>query len=247
MDRPEVTFAASVPEHGGGEQYTASFGTGWNFSKGSIVLAAQMDKLEALPVGDRDFLNCNEDRIWGKDGKRIDRQDHSILQGTESGRAATTCTPTRSSNTPMRDSLCAIQGRQHRRPVPWLPSSTQSLEELCELAPGLLRGPAELSVLWQQRRHQRATASNAYTRASQLQLRRRELEHPVPAQSSRERRFTATGSSSRSLARPCAAAWPTISEPIMPFTSDSKETVDYVYATTKLSGLLRSPTAGRGK
>src|SRR5690242_2863928 len=31
IDRPEMTFAASVPEHGGGEQYSASFGTGWNF------------------------------------------------------------------------------------------------------------------------------------------------------------------------------------------------------------------------
>ncbi|WP_285518484.1 hypothetical protein, partial [Thermolongibacillus altinsuensis] len=46
------------------------------------VAAVQFDKLKALQVGDRDFLNCNQDRVWGKDGQRIDRADHSILEGS---------------------------------------------------------------------------------------------------------------------------------------------------------------------
>ncbi|UGB37878.1 TonB-dependent receptor plug domain-containing protein [Frateuria soli] len=82
IDRPEMTFAASVPQHGGGEQYTGSFGTGWNFKNGSVVAAVQLDKLEALELGDRDFLKCNRDMVWGTDGQRIDREDRSILAGS---------------------------------------------------------------------------------------------------------------------------------------------------------------------
>lgn len=83
IDRPQVSFSASTPAHGGGEQYSASFGTGWNFSKGHIVAAAQVDKLESLTYGDRSYFRCNQDRVWGKDGKRIDRADHSILEGSD--------------------------------------------------------------------------------------------------------------------------------------------------------------------
>ncbi|MDE2248858.1 MAG: TonB-dependent receptor, partial [Xanthomonadaceae bacterium] len=81
--RPQLSLSLSTPEHGGGEQYSASFGTGWNFKSGSIVAAAQVDKLQALTYGDRDYFRCNQDRVWGKDGQRIDRADHSILEGTD--------------------------------------------------------------------------------------------------------------------------------------------------------------------
>lgn len=82
LDRPEMTYAMSVPEHGGGEQFSASIANGWNFDKGSIVAAVQWDRLNALTVGDRDFFSCAQDRVWGTDGKRIDREDRSILAGT---------------------------------------------------------------------------------------------------------------------------------------------------------------------
>lgn len=83
IDKPEMNFYASVPEHGGGEQFSASFANGWTFGNGSIVAAVQWDKLYALKSGDRDFLNCAEDRVWGTDGQRIDREDRSIIAGTD--------------------------------------------------------------------------------------------------------------------------------------------------------------------
>jgi len=83
IDRPEMTYSMSVPQHGGGEQFSASIANGWNFEKGSIVAAAQWDRLNALTVGDRDFFSCAQDMVWGTDGKRIDREDRSILAGTD--------------------------------------------------------------------------------------------------------------------------------------------------------------------
>ncbi|WP_312106860.1 TonB-dependent receptor domain-containing protein [Stenotrophomonas indicatrix] len=82
IDRPEMTYSMSVPQHGGGEQFSASIANGWNFDKGSVVAAAQWDRLNALTVGDRDYFRCAEDMVWGTDGKRIDREDRSILAGS---------------------------------------------------------------------------------------------------------------------------------------------------------------------
>ncbi|MBS0382362.1 MAG: TonB-dependent receptor, partial [Proteobacteria bacterium] len=82
MDKTQMTFFTSVPEHGGGEQYLASIGTGWNFKNGNVTLAAQIDRQQALTRGDRDFLKCNEDMVWGANGQRIDRADHSVTAGT---------------------------------------------------------------------------------------------------------------------------------------------------------------------
>jgi iron complex outermembrane receptor protein len=237
IDRPEVTFAASVPEHGGGEQYTASFGTGWNFSKGSIVLAAQIDKLEALPVGDRDFLKCNEDRIWGKDGQRIDRADHSILEGTDLAGCNNLY-----ANTIIKYSNSAIRYVQskdgstvgpfpgyHPRPNP-SKSYANSPQAYYE---DQLNFPfyGSSDAISERQRETVYGASNftfgEVNWDTQLLLNRRE------SNVHRYRQFfpiVALGPFTGSLAN--------VYEPIMPFTSDSKETVDYIYATTKLSGLL---------
>lgn len=83
IERPELEFYMSIPEHGGGEQFSASFANGWNFDNGSITAAVQWDRLEELRSGDRDFLSCPEDRVWGTDGERIDREDRSIIAGTK--------------------------------------------------------------------------------------------------------------------------------------------------------------------
>ncbi len=48
IDKPIMDFSMSVPQHGGGEQFSASFATGWNFNNGSITAAAQVDRLNAL-------------------------------------------------------------------------------------------------------------------------------------------------------------------------------------------------------
>ena len=82
IDGTHLEAFYSVPQHGGGEQASASIATGFNFDKGNVVLAAQFQQQSPLALGDRDFLSCSQDRIWGTDGQRIDREDRSILQGT---------------------------------------------------------------------------------------------------------------------------------------------------------------------
>lgn len=82
LDKTQLTFGVYAPEEGGGEQYVASVATGWNFNKGNITFAAQVDRQQQLTFGDRDFLSCSNDLIYGDHGQRIDRKDLSILEGT---------------------------------------------------------------------------------------------------------------------------------------------------------------------
>ncbi|MFA6986274.1 MAG: TonB-dependent receptor [Arenimonas sp.] len=83
VDKPTLTFTTSLPFESGGEQFTVSGATGWDFDKGSIVLAGEWYKHEALTLGDRDFLGCSQDLIRDAEGNIIDREDRSILAGTE--------------------------------------------------------------------------------------------------------------------------------------------------------------------
>ena len=82
FDRPELTFISRIPQHGGGEVFSASLANGWNFDNGSIVAAAEWYRHNELTRADRDFLNCSEDLIKDADGNRIDREDRSINAGT---------------------------------------------------------------------------------------------------------------------------------------------------------------------
>lgn len=84
VDAPELTVAASLPEDGGGETYTINGAYGLNFDRGSVVLAAEYQLREDLSVGDRDYLSCSEPYFFDSEGgNRIDRQDQSILAGTD--------------------------------------------------------------------------------------------------------------------------------------------------------------------
>ncbi|MDZ4729030.1 MAG: TonB-dependent receptor [Xanthomonadales bacterium] len=82
VDDTELTALAEVPLDGGGELYRVGAITGFNTDKGAFTVSAQWDLREALQVGDRDFLNCFEDRVWNEEGQRIDREDRSITAGT---------------------------------------------------------------------------------------------------------------------------------------------------------------------
>lgn len=82
MDKLEMSTSITTPQHGGGKQVTASLGTGWNFSSGNVVVAAQFQEQFPIALRDRDYFSCPRDRVWGKDGQRIDRADKSVLEGT---------------------------------------------------------------------------------------------------------------------------------------------------------------------
>lgn len=82
IDRPEFTISTRTPFEGGGEAYTVSGATGFNFDNGNIVVAAEYFLQTPLRFGDRDYLRCSEDLFWNEQGNRIDREDRSILAGT---------------------------------------------------------------------------------------------------------------------------------------------------------------------
>ena len=83
VDRPELTVRASVPFESGGESYDVSGAYGWNFDRGSVVVAGEWQLREALFTNDRDFLACPQDLIRDINGNLIDREDRSILAGTD--------------------------------------------------------------------------------------------------------------------------------------------------------------------
>jgi iron complex outermembrane receptor protein len=235
MDRPEMTFAASVPEHGGGEQYTASFGTGWNFSKGSVVVAAQLDRLNAIEMGDRDFLSCNQDRVWGTDGKRIDREDHSVLQGT---------------------SLAGCNNLYANTIINYFDPSIRYVQSRDGSTIGPFPGY-----------HPRPSPSKSYANSDQayyedqlnfpffrdayaINQRQRASVYAATnfsfgdvnwsTQWLANRRETKTHSYRQFFPVVYNPSDNDYYEPIMPFPSDGKETVDYFYGTTKLEGLFAS-------
>ena len=82
---PEFTISGRLPFKSGGESYTASAATGWNFDNGNIVLAGEYYMNEPLRMGDRDYLKCGQDLAYDSSGNLIDREDRSVTGGTELG------------------------------------------------------------------------------------------------------------------------------------------------------------------
>ena len=82
IDSPEVIVSARPTFDGGGETYSISGATGWNFDNGSITLSAEWFKREPLQIQDRDYFGCPQDLFTDADGNSIDREDRSVLAGT---------------------------------------------------------------------------------------------------------------------------------------------------------------------
>lgn len=83
IDSPEFTINSRLPVDGGGEVFQVSGATGWNFDNGNIAVAAEYYLIKPIKMGDRDYLKCSEDLVRNADGDRIDREDRSILAGTD--------------------------------------------------------------------------------------------------------------------------------------------------------------------
>ncbi len=83
IDRPELTIQYNNPENPGGSTFQVNGAYGFNFSNGNIMLAGQYTKIDPLEYGDRGYSRCTQDLVTDPTtGARLDRQDHSILQGT---------------------------------------------------------------------------------------------------------------------------------------------------------------------
>lgn len=86
VDRPSLTIQTNQPFEGHGEFYSVDGAYGFNFDRGSIALAGSWDLQQDLSIGDRDFLACPDDIYFdAQTGERIDREDRSILAGTNLG------------------------------------------------------------------------------------------------------------------------------------------------------------------
>ncbi len=237
IDKPIMDFSMSVPQHGGGEQFSASFATGWNFNNGSITAAAQVDRLNALTIGDRDFLRCPQDLAYGTDGQRIDRADHSIIGGTELGGCSTGNLYANTIIDYFKSSVRYVPSADgstvgpfpgyHPRPYP---SKTYANSPQAYYEDVLNYRFMDSSEVINKR--DRATLYGAsdfgfdsFNWKTQWLYNRRESKthsyrqfFPVVYNEDDGRYY----------------------EPIMPFPSDQKVTVDYFYGTTKFDGLFKS-------
>jgi len=242
LDHTETSFYFSGPEHGGGQQMLGSIGTGWNLDNGNIMVAAQVDRQQPLRVGDRDFLNCGRDLVWGKDGKRIDRADHSVTQGTAlSGcnnlYANTAIYYWNSNDRFVPGGSGGVFPGYHLRPYPTknYANSPQAYYE------DQLNFPfyGSTYAIDEQQRTSLYAATNfnfgSVNWDSQFLYNNRKASHHA------YRQFFPVVEADQFAdfvdpLKPSNAGKPPYWEPIMPFPSDSKAEVDYFYGATKLTG-----------
>jgi iron complex outermembrane receptor protein len=82
VDGPELTFDYTMPAESGGEAYSISGATGFNFDRGNVVVAGQVRQQDSIRLSDRDYFQCQRDLIRDGSGNIIDREDRGINAGT---------------------------------------------------------------------------------------------------------------------------------------------------------------------
>lgn len=240
MDGVEVAGSVGIPEHGGGEQTSISVGTGWNFDSGHAMVAAQFQEQFPLALKDRDFLKCPQDKAWGTDGKRIDRTDLSTLQGTSLAGCNNLYANTiisyynsRIRYVPSKDgsTVGPFQG-YHPRPYP---SATY--------ADGNPNGAYYEDVLnypfagneWVINKNRNASLYGS----TGLNFGDVNWDTQV-LYNHRETRTQAFRQFFPLVYGPAQANGDNVYEPILPYPSNDKVNVDYLYVASKLSGLFAS-------
>ncbi|HEX5008657.1 MAG TPA: TonB-dependent receptor, partial [Hyphomonadaceae bacterium] len=90
VDRPELNIQYNATEQGGGNTLSANGAIGFDVFGGNIMLAAEYEDRDPLKWGDRRNLSCAQDLAYDRTtGRRIDRQDRSILAATALGGCTT--------------------------------------------------------------------------------------------------------------------------------------------------------------
>lgn len=86
VDRPEFNIQYNATEQGGGNTLQVNGAIGFELLGGELTLAAEYEDRDPLKWGDRKNLACAQDLVYDAvTGRRIDRQDRSILRGTSLG------------------------------------------------------------------------------------------------------------------------------------------------------------------
>lgn len=251
VDRPEITFNARTPFEGGGEVFSVSGATGWNFDNGSIVLAGEMDVAKPLRLGDRDFFSCAQDLVYdGPGGNRIDREDRSVIAGTKLGGCSSgnlyantvidAITGLRYVPSPDGVTVGLIPGYRPRGNSTYANSDQAFFEDVLNY--DFIQGQ---DVINRQDRKSVYAATDfgfdSFTWKTQWLFNRRKTE----SRSFRQF-FPLVGNSPANglvyANNPdYVAAVPSgLAQPILPFRSDQNIEVDYFYGATKLDGLFNN-------
>ncbi len=248
IDEPELTFSTRIPFEGGGEASSVSGATGWDFDRGNVVVAAEVYRAEPLKIEDRDFFGCGQDLIRDRQGNIIDREDRSILAGTELAGCNNLYANTvfdafrgiRYIPSPDGRTVGLIPGYRPRENETYATSGRAFYEDV-------LNFPfyGDTQVIDKQERAS-LFASADYTFgdigwATEVLYNKRETE------SHRYRQFfPLVGGATAPAARFRYANDPTyvapvpsgVAQPVMPFPSDNKVEVDYYYVNTGLDGFF---------
>ncbi len=79
VDEPEINVQFTQPFEEGGESFNIDGAFGLDFDNGSISFAGEYVLQEDLSIGDRNYLNCEQDLVRDpQTGERLDRVNRSI-------------------------------------------------------------------------------------------------------------------------------------------------------------------------
>lgn len=235
IDSPEISLTTHQTAEGGGAVYNMSAANGWNFDNGSIVLAGELYVHEPLRMGQRDYLKCSEDLIWGTDGQRIDREDRSILAGTDlagcNNLYHNTVQDYSNPNyrlVPTRDGS-TIGGLPGYRPRPF-PTRTYANSDQAYYE-DVLNLPAWNNVQLIDRQQRYSLFASSNFSFGSVNWTTEWLFNRRTTNTHRLRQFFPV------VEGPTPSGY---SIPIMPFSSNQEVTVDYMYVNTGLDGLFSS-------
>ena len=137
IDKPELNFSITQPFQSGGEQYNIDGAYGLNFDSGSISLGAAYRFNADLSIGDRSYLDCEQDRVTDPvTGEQLDRVNRSVTADGASG--SRNC-----GNIYFNTALDRLTGGDRLIPTPdgiVLPTSTGGLDPITGLPLGLIPG-----------------------------------------------------------------------------------------------------------
>jgi len=81
LDQGIVAGGANIPLAGGGEIYSLNSAWGIDFDRGNFTISGEIDRLEQLAVGERDWARCQEDYVFSPTtGDRLDLIDPQTNQ-----------------------------------------------------------------------------------------------------------------------------------------------------------------------
>lgn len=245
FDGAEVTVSGRVPLEGGGEVYSAAVSNGWNFDNGGVVVAAEYYLHKPLRVGDRDFFECSQDLVTDQQGNRIDRQDRSITAGTPLGGCSNLYANTvidalrgvRYIPSPDGVTIGLIPGYRPRRNSTYANGGQAFYEDVLNFD---FYGSTQL-IDRQERKSLYISGDYLFGDISwttELLYNNRETEthryrqfFPLVGGATAPARFRYANSPTFAAPVPSGLA-----QPVMPFPSDQKVEVDYLYVNTGLEG-----------